>query len=132
MYACVTKYLISFVDQDNNPLHEIPVQLTAKGCFQFEFDQQLNGFRTTVLNAYNEDEKKNATLMKDYWYSMCVSFPTFKSMMRGEGNKQKKACITTGYEKPTKEIWLSLCVGKRNDLAKTFWSAAPESMTYAQ
>ena len=33
--------MILFVDQDNNPLHEVPLQLTAKGCFQFEFDQLL-------------------------------------------------------------------------------------------
>ena len=35
-YTCIRKYLILFVDQDNNPLHEIPVQLTVRGCFQFE------------------------------------------------------------------------------------------------
>jgi hypothetical protein len=64
--------------------------------------------------------------MKDFWYSMCVFVPTFKSMMRGERSKQKKACITTGYEKPTKENWLSLCVGRRTD---TFWS---DDLTYAQ
>ena len=40
-YACVRKYVIMFVDKDNNPLHEAPVQLTAKGCFQFKFDQQI-------------------------------------------------------------------------------------------
>ena len=46
--------------------------------------------------------------------------------MRGEGSKQKKAYITTGYEKPIKENWLSLCVGRRID---TFW---PEDLTHAQ
>jgi len=36
-------------------------------------------------------------------------------MMRGEGSKQKKAGITTENENPTKETWLSLCVGVRTD-----------------
>ena len=98
-YMCVRMYMILSVDEDNNPLHEVPLQLTAKGCFQFEFDQKLCEFRGTMTKAYNE----KATFMKDSWYSMCVFVPTFKSMMRGEGSKQKKACITTGYEKPTKE-----------------------------
>jgi hypothetical protein len=49
---------------------------------------------------------------------MCVFVPTFKSMVQGEG----KDCITTGYKKPTKENWLSLCVGKRTDLVNMFWS----------
>jgi hypothetical protein len=130
--ACVRKYMILFVDQDNNPLHEIPVELTARGCFQFEFDKQFCNFRTTMLNAYNNDQKKSANYMKDYWYSMCVFAPTYNSIMRAVENKQQKACITTGYEIPTKENWLSLCVGKRYDSANKFWSDNPESLTYVQ
>jgi hypothetical protein len=45
-------------------------------------------------------------------------------MMRGEGSKQKKACITIDYEKPTKENWLPLCVGRSDDLANKFWPDA--------
>ena len=111
-------YMIFFVNQDNNPLHEVPLQLTAKECFHFEFDQQLCKFRCAITKAYNE----TATSMKNCCYSMCVFVPTFKSMMRGEGSKQKKACITTEYKKPTKDNWLSLCVGRRDDLANKFWS----------
>jgi hypothetical protein len=49
--------------------------------------------------------------------------------MRGEGNKQQKANITTDYEKPTRESWLSFCKGIGNHLANTFLSADPELMT---
>jgi hypothetical protein len=130
-YMCVRKYMILFVDEDNNPLHEDPLQLTARGCFQFEFDKQLCEFKTEMTKAYNE----KAIFMKNSWYSMCVFVPTFKSMMRGEGNKQKKACITTGHEIRTKENWLSLCVGRRNDPANKFWTVDDyydEGHTYAQ
>ena len=116
-YACVRKYMILFVDEDNNPLHEVPVQLTANGCFQFDFDQQLCDFRALMTKVYNG----KATFMKNSWYIVCVFVPTFKSMMRGEESKQKKACITTGYEKPTKDNWLSLCVGRRTDLANNVY-----------
>jgi hypothetical protein len=129
-YTCVRKYLILFVDENNNPLHEVPLQLTAKGCFQFEFDKQLYAFRAEMLQAYNEDKRKNALYMKQEWYSMCVFVPTFKSMMRGEGNKQKKACITTHYEKPTKENWKTFCVGTRTDSASVFWPGIPASVSY--
>ena len=118
--------MILFVDQDNNLLHEIPLQLIAKGRFQFEFDQKLCEFRTAMVKAYSEDQKKRITSMKDSWYNMCVFVPTFKSKMRGEGSKHRKACITTGYENPTKENWLSFCVGRCNDLAPS------EPMTYMQ
>jgi len=73
--------------------------------------------------------------MKNSLYSMCVFFPTFVSIIRGEGNKQKKACITTEYEMPTKENWLSLCVGRRNEPANKFWAVDndyDEDLTYTQ
>jgi len=126
-YMCVRKYLILFVDENNNPLHEVPLQLTAKGCFQYEFDQQLCEFRGEITKAYNE----KATFMKNSWYSMCVFVPTFESMMRGEGSKQMKACITTEHEKPTKENWQSLCIGRRTDLANKFWPD-DDNLTYSQ
>jgi hypothetical protein len=78
-----------------------------------------------MAKAYNQ----KVTRMKDVWYSMCVFVPTFQSMMRGEGAKQRNACITTGYETPDKENWLSLCVGRRDDLANKFW---PDDFTYTQ
>jgi len=71
---CVRNYLILFVDEDNNPLHEVPLQLTAKGCFQFECDQQLCEFRKALTKAYNEKAK----FMNDSWYIMCVFAPTFE------------------------------------------------------
>ena len=68
--------------------------------------------------------------MINSWYSMCVFVPTFESMVRGIG----KACITTGYEKPSKENLLSFCVGRRTDLANTFWSNIQndDPITYKQ
>jgi hypothetical protein len=83
--------MVMFVDNDNNPLHEIPVQLTARGCFQFKFDKQLSLFSSYMVDAYNNDQKKNATTMKNYWHSMCVFAPRFQSLMRGGGNKVKPA-----------------------------------------
>ena len=73
-----------------------------------------------------KDSNEKVKFMKDSRYSMCVFVPAFKSMMQGQGSKQNKACITPGYEMPTKENWLSLCAGKRTD---TFWS---DDLTYTQ
>ena len=55
-------------------------------------------------------------------------------MVQGEGSKQRKAFIKTRYENPTKENWLSFCVGRRNDLASKFWSDDNSSKpkTYTQ
>jgi hypothetical protein len=61
---------------------------------------------------------------------MCVFAPTFESVTRG----MAEACITTGYGKPTKENWLSFCIGRRDDFANNFWSNIPEDdpITYKQ
>jgi hypothetical protein len=126
-YACVKKYMILFVDNNNNPLHEIPLQLTAKGYFQMEFDQQYCDFRKIITQVYNEERSKT---MSNSWCSMCIFEPTFKSMARGIG----KACITTGYEKPTKENWLSFCIGRCNNLANKLWTNIQDDdpITYKQ
>ena len=115
-----------FVDQDNNPQHEFHLQLRARGCFQFEFYQKFCEFRKAKVKAYSENQKKRITWMKDSWYSMCAFVPAFKSVMWGNGSKQREACITTGYENPTKGNWLSFCVGRRNDLDPS------KKMTYTQ
>jgi hypothetical protein len=121
-YTCIRKYMILFVNKNNSPLHKVSLQLIAKGCFQFEFDWQLCEFRSMITKVYTQ----KGTRMKDAWYSMCVFVPTFQSMIRGEGIKQTKACIATEYEKPTKDNWLSQCVGRRDNKFES------ENLSYAQ
>ena len=82
-YNCLRRYVILFVDQDNNPLHKVPIQLTARGCFQFEFDRKLYEFRSAVTKICNN----RVTSMKNCWYSMYVFVPTFKSMLVGEAGR---------------------------------------------
>jgi hypothetical protein len=121
MYACVRRYFVIFLDDNNAPLHNAsqPIQLTARGYFQMEFDKMLMFFRSTMVKAYNESTKKNATNMNEAWHSMCVFAPTFKSEMRGPSkDKQSKACITAGYDRPTKDNWLTMCVGKSGDFTQ--------------
>jgi hypothetical protein len=124
LYACVRRYFIVFVDENNVPLHNPnqPIQLTARGYFQMEFDKMYMLFRSTMVKAYNEATKKNATNMNEAWHSMCVFAPIFKSEMRGPSkDKQSKACITAGFDKPTKENWLTMCVGKSGDFTQKIY-----------
>jgi hypothetical protein len=119
LYACVRRYFIIFLDDDNVPLHnpEQPIQLTARGYFQMEFDKMYMAFRLAMVRAYKEATKTNATNMNDAWHSMCVFSPIFKSEMKGPSkDKQSKACITTGFDIPTKDNWLTMCVGRNPNL----------------
>lgn len=124
LYACVRRYFIIFVDENNVPLHnpDQPIQLTARGYFQMEFDKMYMFFRSTMVKAYNESTKKNATNMNEAWHSMCVFSPIFKSEMKGPSkDKQSKACITFAYDKPTKDNWLTMCVGKSGDFTQKIY-----------
>jgi hypothetical protein len=60
--------MILFVDRDNNPLHEVPLQLTEKGCFQFEFDQQIYEIRSVITKVSNE----KATFIKKIPCTVCA------------------------------------------------------------
>jgi hypothetical protein len=121
MFACARRYFLIMVDEKNIPLHNVdqPIQLTARGYFQMEFDKQLMFFRTSMIRAYNESEKKCASNMNDAWHSMCVFAPVFKSEMRGPSpDKQSKACVATKFEIPNKTNWLTLCVGRSGEFAQ--------------
>lgn len=124
LYTCIRRYFIIFLDENNLPLHNIeqPIQLTARGYFQLEFDKKYMFFRSNMVKAYNESTRKNATNMSDAWHAMCIFAPKFKSEMRGPSkDKQSKACITNDYEKPTKDNWISLCVGKSGDFTQQIY-----------
>jgi len=49
---------------------------------------------------------------------MCVFVPTFESMVRGEGNKQKKACIKSSMKNLLKKIGYH-CVSEDAPISQT-------------
>lgn len=111
-YICARRFLLIFLDTNNKPLHNDPIQLTAKGVFQVEFDKSLTTFRTEFQTAYAKALKKKSGVMKEEWYAMCVFVPVFESKTVGKAPLQSNACVVSSYTTPTELNWESLCVGR--------------------
>ena len=109
--AC-RRYMLILLDEKNAPLHIAPIQLTAWGNFQLEFDKKLVEFRKEMEFFYSEITKKRKEPKSELWHSVCVFCPQFKTEMKGTAPNQSPACITTGYIKPTAENFFNICVGK--------------------
>jgi len=106
------RYMLIFVDGSNIPLHVAPIQLTAWGHFQLNFDKQLLLFRNELETAYATAVGKRKEAKSELWHSMGVFCPQLKTEMRGSAPNESPSCITVGFNKPTPDNWLSLCVGK--------------------
>jgi Family of unknown function (DUF5895) len=106
------RYMLVFVDDTNVPLHVAPIQLTAWGHFQLNFDKQLLLFRNELETAYAKAVGKRKEAKTELWHSMGIFCPQLKTEMRGSAPNESPSCITVGFNKPTVENWLSLCVGK--------------------
>lgn len=111
-YTCVRRYLLVFMDENNKPLHTTPIQLTAKGTFQVDFDNSLKEFRTAMHTAYGKSMKRRIGFMKELWYAMCVFVPQFESKLVGKLNLKSEACVIKDYLVPDETNWLSMCVGR--------------------
>lgn len=116
-YTCARRFLMLFIDENNKLLHKNPIQLTAKGVFQVEFDKNFTNFKTDIQNAYAKFMKRTPGTMKELWYAMCVFCPEFESKLVGQF-KKSEACFTKIYKKPDENNWQTMCVGKSN-VAKT-------------
>lgn len=117
-YFCIRRYLLLFLDENNEPLHEKPVQLTAKGNFQVDFDKNLILFRKNIERAYADAKLKPLGQMSDEWHAMCVFCPVFESRIVGTGNRTSEACMVKTYVMPTEKDWFKLCVGYNGQTAE--------------
>lgn len=111
-YICARRYLLIFLDESNDPLHDEPIQLTAKGTFQMNFDTSLMSFRNEIKTAYAKSMKKQIGQMNELWYAMCVFVPQFESISVGKHPLVSQGCSVKSFLSPTENDWINLCVGR--------------------
>ncbi|CCA61392.1 hypothetical protein AV955_gp035 [Diadromus pulchellus ascovirus 4a] len=111
-YSFARRYLIIFVDEKNEPLHEGVVQLTAKGNFAFHFDKAYMQFRDEIRTAYAKSMKRRCGSMNELWYAMCVFCPVFESKMVGKPPLTSQACVVKSFFSPNETNWEMVCVGR--------------------
>ncbi|MBD2458350.1 hypothetical protein H6G80_30320 [Nostoc sp. FACHB-87] len=112
-YKFARRYMVIFVDAQNQPLHIAPIQITAWGVFQVSFDQQLLAFREFCEQTYAEVQQKPHEAKTLLWHSMWVFCPTLKTEKRERGGQASNACVCSGFEKPTALEWEKHCIGRQ-------------------
>jgi hypothetical protein len=86
--------------------------IKPRNFVQLNFDKQLLLFRNELETAYATAVGKRKESKTELWHSMGIFCPQLKTEMRGSVPNESPSCITVGFNKPTVENWLSLCVGK--------------------
>lgn len=109
-YTCIRRYLLLFIDENNEPLHNQLLQLTARGMFQIDFENTIRLFKQDIEIAYARAKNRNRAQMSDLWHSMCIFQPTFESKNVGRDNRTSEACMVKSYLKPTEYNWDKFCV----------------------
>lgn len=130
LYICIRRYLLLFLDENNEPLHKHPVQLTARGNFQVDFDKNLMSFRKNMERAYADAKMKALGQMSDIWHAMCVFCPVFESRIVGTGNRTSEACMVKNYVIPTEKDWNKLCVGYKETTRLTIIELFNDSLSW--
>jgi hypothetical protein len=112
-FQSARRYLLIFLDSANQPLHVVPIQLTAWSVFQLEFDRNLMAFRTALEGAYALGTGKPKQSKTPLWHSMGIFCPQFKTEVRGQTKETSSpCCVTTGFAMPSVQNWEQFCVGR--------------------
>ena len=113
-------YEVILLDQENKPLHTVPLSYVAKGANQATFSQEWQKFlnQLTVCHAITN---AIAARPKDARFkSLCVfNFSTKREIV---GKKQKSfACRVSEHEVPNLDNWRSYFVGFDRTLKELIW-----------
>ena len=131
----VQMYEIFLLNEDNQPLHSLPLSYVAKGANQATFSQEWQKLTQEVtachaVRQHSRSETTNgiAARPKDARFkSLCVFEPVVERQQ--VGTKQKSfACRITGHTVPTVENWTEFFVGYDQLLKQQVWQGLQPTM----
>ena len=99
-----TRYLIYLLGDNNELLHQSPLQFTGKGVFGATFSQHLRDFQSELQKAYGKQRG-----LKFLIYGVFAVKTT--SELRGEAPNTAYVTVTSDHLVPTKDNWTNLFVG---------------------
>ncbi|MCH2232415.1 MAG: DUF5895 domain-containing protein [Crocinitomicaceae bacterium] len=113
-------YEVILLNEDNQPLHTVPLSYIAKGANQATFSQEWQKL-TQEVTACHALYNGIAARPKDARFkSLCVFEPEVKRELVGQ--KQKSfSCRVVGHTVPTMENWKQFFVGYNPILKKQVW-----------
>ena len=113
-------YEIILLNEDNQPLHTVPLSYVAKGANQATFSQEWQKLTQEVTTCHAIANGIAARPKDARFKSLCVF--ELEAKREQVGTKQKSfACRVTGHTVPTMETWKSFFVGYNPILKKQVW-----------
>ena len=117
--VCQT-YKLLLVDANNQLLHQIPFEYTAKGATQATFGLHWSTFVQEISNYHAIANNIPNQPKNSHFNCLCVF--SFKVARQLVGQDQKSfTCRVIEHEQPTNENWKNYFVGYDNELKKQVW-----------
>ena len=114
-------YLVFFLDDDNNPLHTLPLKYAARGVNGATFEIERKAFRSELEACHAITNHASAKPKNEQFHSLGVFCFTTKAELIGDKMKHW-CCRVVEHEKPSTENWKSYFVGYTH-LKEQTWSA---------
>jgi Family of unknown function (DUF5895) len=109
-------YLVMFFDENKQPLHDIPLKLTAKGAQQATLSDQWQRFCIAVARCQAKASNIMFRPRGVVYNALCLFQPHI--IRKNVGDKIKSpACYVDGYVNPTVDNWQDFFLGTDDDLA---------------
>ncbi len=109
-------YLIIFLDENNQPLHDIPFRFTAKGAQQASLNAQWQLLCTAVARCQASAAKTRFYPRNNAYNMLCIFQPIIARKLVGTKTKSL-CCYIDGFVAPTMDNWRSFFVGIDENLA---------------
>jgi hypothetical protein len=109
-------YLVIFLDKNNQPLHEIPFKLIAKGAHQGSLSQQWQQFCTQISRLQAKALKVPFRPRNEQYNALCIFQPILTRESVG-GKIKSPTCYVSDYVRPTELNWAQFFLGTNEVLA---------------
>jgi hypothetical protein len=109
-------YLVMFFDEHKQPLHDIPLKLTAKGAHQATLSDQWQKFCTAVARCQAQANRIMFRPRDTVYNALCLFQPLLVRKSVGEKIKSP-ACYVDGYVNPTVDNWQDFFLGTDDALS---------------
>ncbi len=109
-------YLVVFLDEQNQLLHDIPLKLTAKGAHQGSLSEQWQKSCNAVALAHSKATNVPFRPRNEIYNALCVFVPTIVRKLVGD-TKKSPACYIEGFVQPTVDRWQDFFLGSQENIA---------------
>ncbi|OUC14552.1 MAG: hypothetical protein B0A82_11485 [Alkalinema sp. CACIAM 70d] len=106
-----SEHALLFLDEDNQPLHTIPIVVRFKNVALWSFKSAREEFYRSLEKTFADYFNVPFSGKNDKWRSLGVLEVEFKAVKEGEGKNKHDCCKTVAYTKPTIEILPMLYLG---------------------